>query len=1090
MSKNLTRKGLAFGAGIALVASGFAAVPAQADTTGPVTLVPTAGTTFNSILQSGIELYSNMSSTDVTIEEAASLAFLISNPGEAAITATFDTIGTDDAIMAFATDTAPTTSAFTGMAKSNRVGQTTSNGRFFASTSTAETELEYLYVTGATANAGPSLLQALKRKEVQTTTITLTDDDDYVINLPNGTVLNADDTGGESAPTAAEVQGGFRADVDYNPSYATIGVAGTEITITYQEVGTDYPLALATNSTVVTTYATTVTPARDAATFNLGTTDADENKLTIATSETTKNVTLTVQAWLDANGNGKVDLGEKSSDVETVILYAPANAGATTTIGSVIVDTDTVKATVIYGNDINPHMVKARTTTQFLRNGTVVNVDGNTVSDLLPTNIGTASFPAATPSYTKNTLVSGVDVSDGTFNAGKFASTAAAGIYSAVAYYETTASPDLDVMTGKVRMGAPSQVLDLTVGGNSAVDGISAVYTTNANQKETATTTSEIYVRTGTKAVEFGAQITDSSLTPTTLKAANVEVRAVVSGVLLDSTTEVTVSGATGKLVKDGAAITAYARTDSNGKVAFTLATSTGKKLDHVDVSIQYKNSSGVWTEATAPASGLDIQWFDADVTTLTAKPAAYVSGENPVVTFAVVDQWEQPVSFLADTRLSVYASAYLGGVQDVTVYAERVTVVDGEAAFTFANFAAEGATAELRAILYSGATNSVATESVVVYNGADTAEIAVASNFKTNITYNDYVTGSSTDSTVAAALVATGLGADTVRATLAGNVLSTTGAGQPGAAVTLSADGVLFFDSAAKVYALDTITTYANEFGAFTVFAYAHTVNATGATVSITSGTVSASTKLITHLPKDLLTRDNLEFSFDVPATLVMNTTYAVVAKLADKWGNPVQTAGSTGSVSVVGNGSVQVNGVTDATVKDFDLKGEATVFIRSLKDIAGPSSVTATLLVVKSQYTIDSVVDGDTGEDDTGDDGFDSFGTLASTTVDVTGTAWDETTFAKTIAAERDVVETAPAATADQKVNVGSFKGYVALYAKGYAGQKMSAIVAGKWIVVESLASDFERVVRFTGAGYTITTKIYIDGVQVGDAFTTETK
>jgi hypothetical protein len=52
------------------------------------------------------------------------------------------------------------------------------------------------------------------------------------------------------------------------------------------------------------------------------------------------------------------------------------------------------------------------------------------------------------------------------------------------------------------------------------------------------------------------------------------------------------------------------------------------------------------------------------------------------------------------------------------------------------------------------------------------------------------------------------------------------------------------------------------------------------------------------------------------------------------------------------------------------------------------------------------------------------------------------------------------------------------------------MSAIVAGKWIKVDSLASDFERVVRYTGAGYSITTKIYIDGVQIGDAFTTMTK
>ena len=85
--------------------------------------------------------------------------------------------------------------------------------------------------------------------------------------------------------------------------------------------------------------------------------------------------------------------------------------------------------------------------------------------------------------------------------------------------------------------------------------------------------------------------------------------------------------------------------------------------------------------------------------------------------------------------------------------------------------------------------------------------------------------------------------------------------------------------------------------------------------------------------------------------------------------------------------------------------------------------------------------------------------------------------------------VGKAAATAAADQKVNVGSFKGYVALYAKGYAGQKMTAIVAGKWIKVDALASNFERVVRYTGAGYTITTKIYIDGVLTG-TFSTVTK
>jgi len=79
--------------------------------------------------------------------------------------------------------------------------------------------------------------------------------------------------------------------------------------------------------------------------------------------------------------------------------------------------------------------------------------------------------------------------------------------------------------------------------------------------------------------------------------------------------------------------------------------------------------------------------------------------------------------------------------------------------------------------------------------------------------------------------------------------------------------------------------------------------------------------------------------------------------------------------------------------------------------------------------------------------------------------------------------------AAASDQKVNAGSFKGYVAVYARGYEGQRMSAKIGNDWVVVESLASNFERVVDFTGAGYTIAVRIYIDRVLV-DTITVTTK
>jgi hypothetical protein len=79
----------------------------------------------------------------------------------------------------------------------------------------------------------------------------------------------------------------------------------------------------------------------------------------------------------------------------------------------------------------------------------------------------------------------------------------------------------------------------------------------------------------------------------------------------------------------------------------------------------------------------------------------------------------------------------------------------------------------------------------------------------------------------------------------------------------------------------------------------------------------------------------------------------------------------------------------------------------------------------------------------------------------------------------AEAEAAEAAAAQKDDKKLNAGSFKGYVALYAKGYEGQKFSAKVAGKWLTVEVLPSNFERIVRFTGAGYDIKLHMFIDGV-----------
>lgn len=83
------------------------------------------------------------------------------------------------------------------------------------------------------------------------------------------------------------------------------------------------------------------------------------------------------------------------------------------------------------------------------------------------------------------------------------------------------------------------------------------------------------------------------------------------------------------------------------------------------------------------------------------------------------------------------------------------------------------------------------------------------------------------------------------------------------------------------------------------------------------------------------------------------------------------------------------------------------------------------------------------------------------------------------------------APDATivGEEKLNAGSFKGYVALYAKGYEGHKFSAKVGKDWVVRSSLSSNFVRIVEYTGAGYTIDVRMYIDG-ELTETITVTTK
>ena len=165
--------------------------------------------------------------------------------------------------------------------------------------------------------------------------------------------------------------------------------------------------------------------------------------------------------------------------------------------------------------------------------------------------------------------------------------------------------------------------------------------------------------------------------------------------------------------------------------------------------------------------------------------------------------------------------------------------------------------------------------------------------------------------------------------------------------------------------------------------------------------------------------------------------STFQVMAKLTDELGNGVST-GTSDALLLTKTGA----GITFGTLpNDTDVNGEASFNVLLGANDSGTITVTASY--------------------DQNDDG------------DYTDA--DDLTVTKTI--------TIGEAPADQKVNAGSFKGYVAVYALGHEGSRLSAKIGNDWVIVDPIVNNESdnlfRVTDFTGAGVDIAVRIYIDRV-----------
>jgi hypothetical protein len=224
--------------------------------------------------------------------------------------------------------------------------------------------------------------------------------------------------------------------------------------------------------------------------------------------------------------------------------------------------------------------------------------------------------------------------------------------------------------------------------------------------------------------------------------------------------------------------------------------------------------------------------------------------------------------------------------------------------------------------------------------------------------------------------------------------------------------------------YTAGSITVTTSNTGAYSV-----EVRSNLAGERVLTATAGAATKTKSIGFDAALATNGASLVVDAPASIAAGSSFTVKVSLVDAFGNPVAADATRFGLTYSGAGiALSVPTVTNAL-------GQASF---------------AVLL----------------GSNDTG------AGTITAT--------YDADATASTVDNNYSVVKTVNgAASSDTKVNAGSFKGYVALYAKGYAGQRMSAKVGKDWVVVPVLASNFERVVEFTGAGVDVAVRIYIDRV-----------
>jgi hypothetical protein len=745
------------------------------------------------------------------------------------------------------------------------------------------------------------------------------------------------------------------------------------------------------------------------------------NTLAFSTAATETSV-VSVVAWVDSDLDGVRDSNEFSSAAVTINFVKAADVAWAVDFTSPVVGDTKLKAVVSAG-DINLAQLATNPVSVLFTETTTATSGTTPVNTAL---IGASLVAGTNTLKAEDTFAFDFDGSAVTSAGGEVTSVQASKRYTAQAVYKLggseTASNTVGTAVAKLSSAA-------------SVDSIAAPATTASNNFK---------VSTGAVAVRESVLTIPVSITTTlaTKAAAGVEVTVKVSEPTGTNVKAAAVISAGGKSFTatsaSGESIEFQAVTDAEGKVNFNLSATGIAAGNAVEVFAyaQGVNLTGTnKTTYTWTAPVVD-KLAVLNVIGTSAQPVAAVDAAY-TLDYAALDQfgslltgnYRVKATDSTNTRFAAInngrATVSMPGVKtDVTVVA-NVQVQDT----TTSNWADVAATAT------ATATGDDAVSQGVQVGSFNAAANVTLSGTSTNLSLSlfDYAASNTALGETEAST--------TLGTTLSGSVTDSTSA-VTHSAVTLSAPGLQF--RVGSVTALDSITVLTDptngQFSGVSVFS-----NKAGKfTVTATAGAVSKTLDLtFSNAAND----SGASLVIDAPAFAAPGATMVVKGTLTDKFGNPVS---ATNGVASAGSGA--------GNVKFALTYSGPGLIVGSLPTATDANGSFEFRVLLGSSDTGAAVVTATYDGDDTS----------------ATDTATPQIVVSKTV-----TVGVEP--TVDTKVNAGSFKGYVAVYAKGYEGKRLSAKIGNDWVIVPSLASNFERVTDFTGAGVSIAVRIYIDRVLV---------